>query len=157
MHFTTLVSLGLATLTTALPTNNPITLNPRAGGPAYVEIKPPCYLSYALPSDASSAMRPTVATENQIYHWDQAMGDAAYSNETTLWTQCTQQCNGLTGCKAAFLAYNVPSEPIYSSPGGNPSVACRMFNVVLDESSFEPVTNGSYVQAMAANIDGCGK
>ncbi|KAK7509631.1 uncharacterized protein IWZ02DRAFT_503303 [Phyllosticta citriasiana] len=152
---TTLISL-LATLTTALPTAN--NLNPRAGAPSYVPIEAPCYLSYALAADASSAARPNVdIATTQIYHWDRALADAKYSNETTLWTQCVEQCNGLSGCKAAFLAYNVPSEPIYTSPGGSPSIACRMFNVQLDPASFETVANGSYTQAMAANIAGCGK
>ncbi|KAJ6617003.1 hypothetical protein B0H10DRAFT_2035159 [Mycena sp. CBHHK59/15] len=157
----TITLLILAAVVRASPISDSESFALRAGGPAYVPITPPCTLSYPVSgpgSTPSQAYHPAVdITSTQIYSWDIDMPDSVYQNESAWWTECIEQCNGLSGCRAAFLAYEVPAESRYGAPGGYPSVGCRMFNVFLREGDFAAVTNGSYTQAIAGNIDGCGK
>ncbi|KAL1640716.1 hypothetical protein SLS58_006730 [Diplodia intermedia] len=177
MRFTTIVALLAASLTATtaspissqpqpLPNNNNA---PRAGGPSYVPITPPCAVTDPLPpppstdtaNQTSAGIRPSSAltAAHQLYSWDRPAGDAAYLNASTLWGNCVEQCNGLDGCVSAFLAYDVPAEPRHGAPGGAPGIACRMFDVAVGEGDFRPVANGSYVRAVAGVIggDGCGK
>lgn len=167
MRFTTIVALLAASLTatTASPISSQLNSNvPRAGGPSYVPITAPCTVTDPLPPSTNkntTGFRPSTAltAAHQLYSWDRPAGDAAYLNASTLWTNCVEQCNGLDGCVSAFLAYDVPAEPHYGAPGGALGIACRMFDVAVDESDFRSVSNGSYVRAVAGVIggEGCGK
>ncbi|KAF9632212.1 hypothetical protein BFW01_g3074 [Lasiodiplodia theobromae] len=175
MRFTTIASLLAASLS-ATTTASPILQQTqqqqheaRAGAPAYVPITPPCSVSYPLPQTSTTAAnqtstdgyRPSAAltAAHQIYAWDRPASDAAYINATTLWTNCIEQCNGLSGCKSAFLAYDVPAESHYGAPGGALGIGCRMYDVAVAAADFEIITNGSYVRPVAGVIggEGCAK
>lgn len=152
---TALTALLLTITTTATP------IRPRAGAPAYKPITAPCHITYPLSDPSTSpplAYRPTPNTTaaHEIYSWDRPIGDADYTNSTALWTSCIEQCNGLAGCKAAFLAYNVPGEARYGAEAGQPSIGCRMFDVVLGQVQLEGVRAG-YERAVAGSLVGCGK
>lgn len=172
MRFTIIASLLAASLsaTTASPILQQTQQQheARAGAPAYVPITPPCSVSYPLPqttaanqTSSSTGYRPSAAltAAHQIYAWDRPASDAAYINATTLWTNCVEQCNGLSGCKSAFLAYDVPAESHYGAPGGALGIGCRMFDVAVAAADFEVITNGSYVRPVAGVIggEGCAK
>ncbi|OJD29924.1 uncharacterized protein BKCO1_7000054 [Diplodia corticola] len=162
---TPLLAAGLTATTSASPLPN--TNTPRAGAPAYKPITPPCRVTDPLPatnatSDPTTAgLRPSASltASHQLYSWDRPASDAAYLNASTLWTDCIEQCNGLSGCVSAFLAYDVPAEPRYGAPGGALGIACRMFDVAVAAADFAPVANGSYVRPVAGVIggEGCGK
>ena len=54
------------------------------------------------------------------------------------WEGCLEQCNGLDGCVAAFMADGVKTPPgWYGMQGGVSERACWMFNETLTEAGFE--------------------
>ncbi|KAF2091471.1 hypothetical protein K490DRAFT_60911 [Saccharata proteae CBS 121410] len=153
-------TIATTLLLSALALSSPIL--PRAGAPSITPVAPPCYIDYPMTTpnttSNSTAYRPTAnASTSLTYAWDQPLANSAYTNQSTLWADCINQCNGLQGCKSAFLAYNVPSMPVYGTAGGEPSIMCQMYSVFMRKEDFVEVKNGSYVQALAGNIQGCGK
>ncbi|GME52449.1 hypothetical protein GTA08_BOTSDO08653 [Neofusicoccum parvum] len=107
-------ALLLLLLAATLTTTTPLPLTPRAGAPSYVPITPPCHLTYPRTTPSTTppqSFRPAASLASaQLYSWDRPLSDEAYTNSTALWTNCAEQCNGLSGCKSALLAYNVPGE-----------------------------------------------
>lgn len=112
--------------------------------------------SYAPAVLLDPSMPSTPAGAVMIYSWDMPASVGEQQNATALWTQCIDQCNGLTGCQAAYLGYNVPSTAKYGLPEGySLGIGCRMFNATLLDTDLVQVQGGNYTQAVTANIVGC--
>jgi len=63
-------------------------------------------------------------------------------NATSLFQTCLETCYGYgnTGdCLSVYQAYNYPAPPLYGGPGGDPTVACLLFNRSLNTADFEIV------------------
>jgi hypothetical protein len=156
MHFTTLIaSFALPLLAVA----SPIGLDRRAGGPAITPIPASCTIMNPLPHASQYYGNGTVsgwvpssdALSHQIYSWYLSQPD--YMTINNRWSNCIEQCNGLSGCASAFMAYNAPlPKGYYGLPGGQLEVGCLFFNRTLTPLDFVTAKAGQYVNATAGNI-----
>lgn len=152
------LSFVATSLFAVLSTSSPVpSLQTRAGGPLAKPIPAECSVTNPLADRRSDCWQPKVSTRpNQIYAYYLPMSTFEYRNRTDIWTQCLEQCYGYgyTGdCKAAFMAENVPSAPVYTAPGGDPSIACLMYNRPLTRGDFgRPTARGQYVNAEVGDI-----
>lgn len=133
----------------------------RAGGPGFVPIPANCSVPNPLPPTSSGpatnystnslSPSPAVVNASQIYSYFLPLPD--YESMHQRWEGCLEQCNGLDGCVAAFMADLVPTpEGYYGTPGGVLERACLMFDRALTECDFVTVQEG-YVNATAGNIE----
>jgi len=140
----------------------------RAGAPGYLPVDPAaCIVAYPLgtpnATEAGSqnqSFTVNLPSANQVYHWDLPYTSANY---TTLWEQCLEQCNYLRdgavhagkpelACRSAYLADNVPNQQGYVPAGTFLGWGCRMYNVSINDTLISTVDNGTYTQAIAANL-----
>jgi len=156
MLFTTILS---AVALPVLAAASPIELDRRAGGPAIVPLASNCTLMNPLPhasqhpGNASiSGYQPSALfSSSQIYSWYIPQPD--FISQEARWSNCIQQCNGLSGCVSAFMAYNAPLPKGWLGlPGGELEVGCFMFNKTLTPLDFVAAQKGNYVNATAGNI-----
>ncbi|KAF2805539.1 uncharacterized protein BDZ99DRAFT_574459 [Mytilinidion resinicola] len=154
MLSTTLLTTLLTTTTAlALPLHNP--LAPRAGGPAYTPIPATCPVYTVLPVSLSSspphyAPLASVDAANQVYA---AYWDPASTNDTDLYIGCLEQCNGLSGCKAAYIAWEVPTPAgYYGTPGGELMTGCLMYNRTLVAGDFGAAKEGTHRDGRMGNL-----
>lgn len=162
MLFSTLTVLAtslFAVLSASTPV--PAAIVSRAGAPLAKPIPANCSVTNPLADGrgdrGSSCWQPRTSTRaGQIYAYYLPPSTLEYRNRTDIWTQCLEQCYGYgyTGdCQAAFMAENVPSVPVYTAPGGDPSIACLMYNRPLTRADFErPAARGQYVNAQVGDI-----
>jgi hypothetical protein len=154
MRFSTLLTTTLLTTSAlALPTNP---AHPkRAGGPAFTPIPSTCPVYTVLPVPLSSspphyAPLASVDASNQVYA---AYYEPASSNDTSVYIGCLEQCNGLSGCKAAYIAWDVPTpKGYYGTPGGDLMTACLMYNRTLVVADFEVAGSGTHRDARMGNL-----
>ncbi|KAF2094228.1 hypothetical protein NA57DRAFT_60861 [Rhizodiscina lignyota] len=160
-----LAAVFLAVSTTASPIQQ---LHQRAGAPIPKSIPSSCtvtnpiaslaFVSYS--STPAARYRPTNATKTSqlyAYYLDPSSFQVTSSNSTSVFAQCLQTCYGYgnTGeCVAAYMAYDVPTPPMFGAPGGNPSVACLMYSRMLGGGDFEAVPEGTagWANATAGDI-----
>ncbi|PSK34060.1 Glucan endo-1,3-alpha-glucosidase agn1 [Elsinoe australis] len=150
---TTLTLLLTTSLTTAL-------VLPRAGGPAYNPIPTTCSVPNPLPPTAPGvpatnfstnglAPSPSFRAAHLIYQFYLPSPDSTDIAER--WEGCLEQCNGLSGCVAAFMADGMRTpKGWYGTEGGVESRGCLMFNGTLAEGDF--VTREKVRGATAGNI-----
>lgn len=141
MALTTILLSTLAALASAFP------LRKRAGGPAIVSIPTDCPQTNPLP--AGNGLMPTPATLYQAYYTDSRPAAEVAQ-------QCFDQCYGYGNpgsCKAAVLAYNVPTPAgYYGTAGGVLETSCMLFADYLQESDFAAAPGGQYTSENATNI-----
>ncbi|CAK4030912.1 Hypothetical predicted protein [Lecanosticta acicola] len=139
------ITLILFTALAALASASPLTK--RAGGPAIVPIPSDCPTTNPLP--ASTGYMPTPDTVYQEFYTSSRPASEVAQ-------ECFDQCYGFGApgtCKAAVLAYNVPTpEGYYGTAGGVLEISCMMFEDYLDETSFAEAPAGQYTNETAANI-----
>lgn len=159
----------LAALATAVPVESTAShsepaahsLVERAGGPAYKALATPCTAFYPRghpqsTTTAKKSYRPKDKfAKHLVYSWDQPLSPS--TNYKTIWSQCLEQCNGLSNCKSAYMGYQIPSLPRYGGPGGVLGVGCRMYDATFTSSDYVTMLNGTYVHAIAADLENCGK
>lgn len=133
-------------------------LSPRAGAPIPKPIPSNCsILNPVLCTSAASCppvsytqFRPTPSALTPAlsgpfiyaYYLPPDSFQVTSGNSSSLLRQCLETCNGYgnTGdCKSVYQAYNYPSPPLYGAPGGQPTVACLLFNRVVGIDDFEVV------------------
>ncbi|KAF2152013.1 hypothetical protein K461DRAFT_160613 [Myriangium duriaei CBS 260.36] len=150
-------ALVLATLTpliTAL-------VVPRAGGPSFNPIPADCTVPNPLPctsgqppqnySSTNILPSTSVVTAHRIYQYYLPLPD--YESMANRWEGCLEQCNGLSGCVAAFMADGVPTPAgWFGTAGGDRDRACWMFNATLAEGDFTAVGAEGTGNATAGNI-----
>lgn len=152
---TVLTAVALPLLAAA----SPIELDRRAGGPAIVPLASNCTLINPLPhasqhpgnASISGYQPSSLFSSSQIYSWYIPQPD--FISQEARWSNCIQQCNGLSGCVSAFMAYNAPLPKGWLGlPGGELEVGCFMFNTTLTPLDFVAAEKGNYVNATAGNI-----
>lgn len=158
MRFTTFFTCAAVPFV-ALASPIAVDLEARAGGPAFTPIPANCTLMNPLPhasqhpgnGSVSGYVPSTSALTSQIYSWYLSQPD--FMAPASRWESCIEQCNGLSGCSSAFMAYNAPTpKGYYGTQGGVMSVGCMMFNRTLTPLDFVAATEGQYVNATAGNI-----
>lgn len=150
---TVFASVALPVLAMASP------IERRAGGPAITPIPSNCTVTNPLPhanhfcgNGTVSGWEPSSeALQSKVYQWYLSQPDFQSVNQR--WGGCIDQCNGLSGCKSAFMAYNAPTPKGYfGTQGGALEVGCLFFNRTLTPLDFVPAVKGQYVNATAGNI-----
>ncbi|KAF2223872.1 hypothetical protein BDZ85DRAFT_281770 [Elsinoe ampelina] len=132
----------LLTLCTLLLTPPSLALNiPRAGAPPYTPLPPTCTLTSPLPPPATNYSTPllvpsaSVRASSLLYQTYFALPDTTSMAER--WEGCVQQCNGLAGCKAAFMADGVKTpKKWYGTTGGKKGRGCLLFDRELGAGDF---------------------
>ena len=134
-------------------------LRSRAGAPAITPIPANCTLVNPLPHASKSCGNATVtgwkpspaAMNNTAYSFYLSQPD--FYSYADRYEQCLEQCHGLTGCKGAVFANNVPvPKGYYGSKGGELDVGCVMFKSYLTPNDFVPAEAGTWINATAGNI-----
>ncbi|KAF2489300.1 hypothetical protein BU16DRAFT_544696 [Lophium mytilinum] len=157
LSITLLSTLLLATSAFAIPLSKPISkpLTPRAGGPAFTPIPATCPVYTVLPVPLSSsppryAPLASVDTSNQVYA---AYWDPSSTNDTDVYIGCLEQCNGFSGCKAAYIAWDVPTPAgYYGTPGGDLMTGCLMYNRTLVVGDFGVAKEGTHRDGRMGNL-----
>lgn len=134
--------LSFLTLATPLPAL-------LAGGPAIIPFAANCTLTNPLPHSNGYMAKPSFVSANRAY--------AAYFDTTressAITLQCFEQCNGVSGCKSAFLGYRIPTpEGYYGTSGGSLAIGCIMFTKFLGPEDFVPAPEGQYRNISAVNV-----
>ncbi|KAF2762952.1 hypothetical protein EJ05DRAFT_471917 [Pseudovirgaria hyperparasitica] len=138
--------LSLLSLTAAA------SLPKRAGGPAIIPLPADCPVTSPtseLSESSTGGYKPS----------DAAMGANVYYyyNPNVNFTQCQEQCYGLSGCTSVFKAANAPTPAGgYYGAGGVLEEACLMFSRYLTTDDFVEAQQGQYTNVQSANI-GCAK
>jgi len=165
---TTLLIASLAIATTASP------LLPRAGAPIAKPIPSNCSIgnpvlctsAASCPPVSYTPFRPTNNTlipANDgpfLYAYYLTPDSFQVTNSTAdeLFEKCLETCYGYgnTGdCIGVYQAYNYPTPPMFGAPGGDPSVACLLFNKALAATDFEVVPENqraNWTSPRAGNI-----
>lgn len=79
-------------------------------------------------------------------------------NASSLLETCLETCYGygyIGSCLGVYQAYNYPAPPMFGGPGGNPTVACLLFNKALTTTDFELVPEdqrGNWTDPASGNI-----
>lgn len=121
----------------------------QAGGPAIVPFDASCTLTSPLPYPNGYKPKASFVSANLAYsaYFDSPREPSAVA------LQCFEQCNGLNGCKSAFLGYQIPTpKGYYGTPGGDLTIACIMFTALLGPDDFVPAPREQYQNSSAANI-----
>ncbi|KAI5202354.1 hypothetical protein E4T39_04765 [Aureobasidium subglaciale] len=156
MLFSTIIAAVALPLLAAA---SPIELERRAGGPAIVPLAANCTLMNPLPHASQHPGNASISgytpsssfSSSKIFSWYIPQPD--FISQEARWSNCIQQCNGLTGCVSAYMAYNAPLPKGWLGlPGGELEVGCFMFNRTLTPLDFEVAQSGQYVNATAGNI-----
>jgi hypothetical protein len=148
--------LATATIAAALPA-----LSPRAGAPIPKPIPSNCTIANPVlctsaafcPPVSYTPFRPTNSTLAPAlagpfvygYYLQPDSFQVVSQSPSALFQTCLETCYGYgnTGdCKSVYQAYGYPTPPMYGEPGGDPSVACLLFNRFLHISDFEVVLAG---------------
>jgi hypothetical protein len=156
-----LTSTILATAFAALTAATPVQLDRRAGAPIAEPIPSDCTIANPVlctssefcPPVSYQPYRPTVATLVAAtsgpllygYYLDPSSFQVTSGNATSLLQMCLETCYGYgnTGnCVGVYQAYSYPSPPMFGAPGGNPAVACLLFDRPLRVTDFEVVPKG---------------
>jgi hypothetical protein len=164
----------LATILATLAIASPVQLAPRAGAPIAKSIPSTCAIanpvlctsSASCPPVSYEPYRPTAATLTAAtsgpllygYYLDPSSFQVTSGNASSLLQMCLETCYGygnLGDCVSVYQAYNYPSPPMFGAPGGNPTVACLLFDRPLSVADFEIVPEGErdrWTDSRSANI-----
>ncbi|KAF4552968.1 Hypothetical protein D9617_8g049810 [Elsinoe fawcettii] len=133
---------------TLLPTITSALVLPRAGGPPFVPIPSTCSITTPIPSGNYTlhlAPNAAIRASSLIYQAYFPLPD--YISIFNRWEGCLGQCNGLTGCVAAYLVDGIKTpKGWYGTAGGERERACLMFDRALGEGDLvakEGVGNGT--------------
>jgi hypothetical protein len=149
---------SLATLFVAIAAAIPAQFDRRAGAPVAEPIPSNCTIANPVlctcneycPPVSYTPYRPTAATLTPAnsgpflygYYLDPSSSQVTSGNATSLLQMCLETCYGygnIGDCVSVYQAYNYPSPPLYGAPGGNPTVACLLFDRPLAVTDFEVV------------------
>ncbi|KAG8630998.1 hypothetical protein KVT40_000138 [Elsinoe batatas] len=114
---------------------------PRAGAPPYTPLTSSCTLTSPLSAPATNYSTPllipssSVRASSLLYQTYFPLSDTTSMAER--WEGCVQQCNGLAGCRAAFMADGVKTpKKWYGTAGGKKGRGCLLFDRELMEGDF---------------------
>ncbi|PNS16271.1 Protein kinase rad3 [Sphaceloma murrayae] len=142
MHLTSLL-LPLLPCTSAL-------LIPRAGGPTATPLPPSCTPTSPTTNLTSQAPIGSFRKQHLLYQFHIPLPDATPIAER--WQECLEQCNGLEGCVAAYMADGLRAPKNANGAQGEKGRGCLMFDAEMAEGDLGEVKGVR--KAKAGNL-GC--
>lgn len=142
---------------------SPIINRAGAGGPIAKPIPSTCNMTNPLPhSNCSTAITTSGYRPASTFSSNHTLYESYFDLSTPaeeLWEQCSQQCYGYGDageCKSVILAYGVPMpKGYYGGSGGEPMIACLMFDQFLVADDLEVAAEGQWFNVRAGNLH-CG-